>query len=195
MYTKTLLGLLLLSGTLSGCTTTEQPSGTASPTPVSESSPAAVVSATLAPRTVALTRTIENKDGSTTVATIYSDGTTSEERTFKSGPLSRATRTTNAEGQRTVRVTYRADAREVELQDESWADKAMDATGDALATAASKTKQGALEVGDKAEDVGAATKKGVKKGIREVGDKAEDVGGAVKKGAQKAGKKIGDIVH
>ena len=191
MHTKHLLGLLLVSGLLSACESTNQPPASPSPTPTLSSSPVAVVSPTVAPRTVATTRTIENKDGSTTVATIYSDGSSSEERTFKSGRLSRVRRDTAADGARSVHVTYRADNREVELQDKSWGEKAMDATGDALATAASKTKQGAIEVADKAEDVGDATKKGVKKGVNEVGDKAEDVGDAVKKGAKKVGKKLG----
>jgi len=191
MHTKMMMGLLLLSGLLAGCESMHQPPASPSPTPTLSSSPVAVVSPTVAAPTVATTRTIENKDGSTTVATIYSDGSSSEERTFKSGKLTRVTRKTSPAGERTVNVTYRADNREVELQDKTWAEKAMDATGDALATAASKTKQGAVEVADKAEDVGDATKKGVKKGVNEVGDKAEDVGDAVKKGAKKVGKKLG----
>jgi hypothetical protein len=213
MHWKSLMGLLLLSGLLSACEQISNSPAVPSPTPAV----VIVTSPTVAPvRTVTNTRTIENKDGSITLVTTYNDGTISEERTFKSGRLVRVARNTNAAGQRTVKVTYRADAREVELQDQSWADKAMDATGDALATAASKTKQGAIEVadkaedvgdatkkgvkkgvneaGDKAEDVGAATKKGVKKGVREVGDKAEDVGDAVKKGVKKVGKKVGDVV-
>lgn len=196
MHTKSLMGLLLMSGLLSACTSISNSPVSPSPTPTL-GTPAVVIvtSPTVAPApTVTNTRTIENKDGSTTLVTTYSDGTTREERTFKTGRLSRVTRNTNASGQRTMRVTYRADSREVEMQDASWVDKAMDATGDALATAASKTKQGAIEVADKAEDVGDATKKGVKKGVREVGDKAEDVGDAVKKGAKKVGKKVGDVV-
>ncbi len=189
MSTKCLMGLVLLSGLLSACTPTGTPPGTPSPTPT-------VVVVTPTPAiTVTNTRTIENKDGSTTLVTTYSDGTTSEERTFKSGRLAKVTRRNETGGTRTARVTYRDDSSEVALQDESWVDKAMDATGDALATAARKTKQGAIEVGDKAEDVGDATKKGVKKGVHEVGDKAEDVGSAVKKGAKKVGKKIGDAVR
>ena len=197
MHTKSLMGLLLMSGLLNACTSSGSPPVLPSPTPTL-GTPALVIvaSPTVAPvRIVTNTRTIENKDGSSTLVTTYNDGTITEERTFKSGRLTRVTRNTDAGGQRTVKVTYRADAREVELQDQSWAAKAMDATGEALATAASKTKQGAIEVADKAEDVGDATKKGVKKGVREVGDKAEDVGDAVKKGAKKVGKKIGDVVH
>lgn len=194
MHTKSLMGLLLLTGLLSACEPVSNSPALPSPTPTL-GSPAVTPSPVTAPtRTATNTRTIENKDGSTTLVTTYSDGTTSEERTFKSGRLTRVTRNTDAAGQRTVKVTYRADEREVELREASWVDKAMDATGEALATAASKTKQGAIEAADKAEDVGDATKKGVKKGVREVGDKAEDVGDAVKKGVKKVGKKVGDTV-
>ena len=69
-------------------------------------------------------------------------------------------------GVRTARVTYRDDSTDVEIKDESWIDKAMDATGDALATAAHKTKEGAKAAADKAEDVGDATKKGAKKAAK-----------------------------
>jgi hypothetical protein len=135
------------------------------------------------------------------LVTNYSDGSKTEVRTFQSGRLSRVTRDTSASGDRTVRVSYRKDSSEVEIKDPSWAEKAMDATGDALATAADKTKAGAREVADKAEDVGDATKKGArravdttKKGAVEAADKAEDVGDAVKKGAKKAGSKVKDVV-
>jgi len=60
----------------------------------------------------------------------------------------------------------------------------------APADANGQVKKGAREVGDKAEDVGDAVKKGAKKSARVTADKAEDVGSAVKKGAQKTGRKI-----
>lgn len=165
---------------------------TTTPTPMETASPAGTPIAGM--RTITGTNTIENKDGSTTVVTNYSDGSRTEVRTFKNGRLARVTRETNAAGARTARVTYREDSTEVEVDDPSWVEKAMDATGDALATAAHKTKAGVKkginETGDKAEDVGDATKKAA----REVGDKAEDVGDAVKKGAKKAGKKVKDVV-
>jgi hypothetical protein len=146
---------------------------TASSTP--EASPTEPTGA----RSVTGTNTVENSDGSTTVVINYSDGSRSEERTFKSGRLSKVTRETSANGTRAVRVTYRADGKEKELKDPSWIDKAMDATADAL-----------VEVADKAEDVGDATRQGA----REAADKAEDVGDAAKKGAKKAGRKIKDAV-
>ena len=130
-------------------------------------------------RAITGTTTAENRDSSTTVVINYSDGSRSEERTFKSGRLTKVTRETSANGTRAARVTYRADGKEKELKDPSWIEKAMNATAEAL-----------VEAADKAEDAGDATKKGA----REAADKAEDVGDAVKKGAKKAGRKIKDAV-
>jgi hypothetical protein len=111
--------------------------------------------------------------------------------------VAKVTRDTSPSGTRTARVTYRNKNDEVEIKDPNAVEKAMDATGDALSTAASKTtagvKTGATEVADKAEDVGDATKKGVKKGATEAADKAEDVGDAAKKGASTAAKTAGGI--
>ncbi|MEP7337692.1 MAG: hypothetical protein ABI977_08085 [Acidobacteriota bacterium] len=189
-------------------------------TPTTTATPMATVAPTNTPlaiiRSVTDTKTVENKDGSTTVVTMYSDGSKSEVRTFKSGQVAKVTRETPSTGPRTARVVYRDDSAEVEVQDESWVEKSMDATGNALATAARKTKagvkaaanetadkaedvgdatkKGARKTADKAEDVGSAIKKGVKKGASETADKAEDVGSAVKKGAKKAGSKIKDAV-
>ncbi|MDQ3013956.1 MAG: hypothetical protein M3X11_25045 [Acidobacteriota bacterium] len=193
---------------------------TSTPTPSTTATPVATVAPTNTPlaiiRSVTDTKTIENKDGSTTVVTMYSDGSKSEVRTFKSGRLAKVTRDTPSAGVRTARVTYRDDSTDVDVTDDSWVEKSMNATGDALATAARKTKAGAIEAADKAEDVGdavkkgtkkaasatadkaedvgSAIKKGVKKGAIETADKAEDVGDAVKKGAKKAGSKIKDAV-
>jgi hypothetical protein len=200
MKNQGLIALLLLIGLASACHDTNEPVSTApAPAMTPVASPSMVA---LPARTVSNTSTMENKDGSTTVVTTYSDGTKSEVRTFKTGRLSRVTRATNAAGQRTARVTYRDTDREVELRDESWVDKSMDATGAALVEVADKaedvgdaTKKGVKKIGDKAEDVGSAVKKGVKKGVNEVGDKAEDVGDAMKKGAKKVTKKTKEIVH
>ena len=169
-----------------------EPSSTTTPT----TTPTATIapSPTVLPRAAVNTNTIENKDGSTTVVTTYNDGTKTEIRTFKTGKLARVTRTTDASGTRTVHASYRADDTEVEIKDESWIDKSMDATGNALAIAADKTKAAAVETADKAEDVGDATKKGAKKVATETADKAEDVGDAVKKGAKKTAKKVKDVI-
>jgi hypothetical protein len=166
-------------------------------TMTASSTPETTPTGTTGARAVTGTTTVENGDGSKTVIINYSDGSRSEERTFKSGRLSKVTRETPANGTRAVRVTYRADGKEKELKDPSWIDKAMDATADALVEVADKaedvgdaTKKGAREAADKAEDVGDAAKKGA----REAADKAEDVGDAAKKGAKKAGRKIKDVV-
>lgn len=216
-------GLLFITGLLLAACQTTTPTNTTtttSPTPVAVVTGAATPIAVV--RSVTGTNTIENKDGSTTVVTNYSDGSKSEVRTFKTGRLTRVTRETPAGGTlpRRVRVVHRDDNAEVDVEDPNWVEKSMDATGDALATAASKTKagvktaasetadkaadvgnavkkgakKGASETADKAEDVGDAVKKGVKKGASETADKAEDVGGAIKKGAKKTGKFIKDVV-
>jgi hypothetical protein len=157
------------------------------------STPETTPTGTTGARAVTGTTIVENGDGSKTVVINYSDGSRSEERTFKSGRLSKVTRETSANGTRAVRVTYRADGKEKEVKDPSWIDKAMDATAGALVEVADKAedvgdgaKRGAREAADKAEDVGDAAKKGA----REAADKAEDVGDAAKKGAKKAGRKI-----
>jgi predicted glycosyl hydrolase (DUF1957 family) len=167
--------------------------GANSDTMRASSTPETTPTGTTGARAVTGTTTVENGDGSKTVVINYSDGSRSEERTFKSGRLSKVRRETSANGTRAVRVTYRADGKEKELKDPSWIDKAMDATADALVEVADKAedvgdaaKKGAREAADKAEDVGDAAKKGA----REAADKAEDVGDAAKKGAKKAGRKI-----
>jgi len=171
--------------------------GANSDTMRASSTPETTPTGTTGARAVTGTTSVENGDGSKTVVINYSDGSRSEERTFKSGRLSKVTRETSANGTRAVRVTYRADGKEKELKDPSWIDKAMDATADALIEVADKAedvgdgaKKGAREAADKAEDVGDAAKKGA----REAADKAEDVGDAAKKGAKKAGRKIKDAV-
>lgn len=176
------MGLTACEPATSPTTPTTTPTATIAPSP------------TALPRAAVNTSTIENKDGSTTVVTTYNDGTKSEVRTFKTGKLARVTRTTDASGARTVHASFRADDTEVEIKDESWIEKSMDATGNALAVAADKTKAAAIETADKAEDVGDATKKGVKKAASETADKAEDVGDAVKKGAKKTAKKVKDVI-
>lgn len=215
--------LLFITGLLLVACQTTTPTNT---TTTTSPTPAAVVTGSGTPvavvRSVTGTNTIENKDGSTTVVTNYSDGSKSEVRTFKAGRLTRVTRETPAGGAkpRSVRVVYREDDAEVDVDDPNWVEKSMDATGDVLATAGRKTKagvktgvsetadkaedvgdavkkgarKGASETADKAEDVGDAVKKGVKKGASETADKAEDVGDAIKKGAKKTGRAIKDAV-
>jgi hypothetical protein len=123
------------------------------------------------------------------------DGVKTETRTFKD-PNSRIEKVvvTTREGKRTARVYYRdKTAREL---DKSNAERALDATGDALVTAGGKVVDVSKDVGsavaDKAGDVGGATVNGAKKVGSVVGDKAEDVGGATVNGAKKVGSVVGD---
>ena len=123
------------------------------------------------------------------------DGVKTETRTFKD-PNSRVEKVvvTTRDGKRMARVHYRdKTARDL---DESNAERALDATGDALVTAGGKvvdvSKTVGSEVGDKAEDIGGATVDGAKKVGSVVGDKAEDVGGATVNGAKKVGSVVGD---
>ncbi len=180
---------------LGGCHSTDTASTTAPTTTITPLTSVTPINSPVAiMRTVTDTRTVENKDGSTTVVTMYSDGSKSEVRTFKNGRLARVTRETPVTGTRTARVTYRDDSTDVEIHDENWVEKAMDATGDALVTVGRKTKAGAIKAADKAEDIGGAVKKGTKKAASETADKAEDVGDAIKKGAKKTGHAIKDAV-
>jgi gas vesicle protein len=132
------------------------------------------------------------------VRTEAAGGVTTETRTFKD-PKSRVERVvvTTRDGKRTARVYYRD--RTVRELPENDVERALSATGDALASAGGKVVDVSKEVGgavaDKAEDVPSeaddaarAAGRATKKAGAEVGDKAEDVGGATVNGAKKAGK-------
>jgi len=188
MKTVSILTVLLIGGLMFAACESNSTVTEVSPSPTVVASPTAM------PRVATSTNSIENSDGSTTVVTTYSDGSKTEVRSFRTGKLASVSRTTDPSGARSVRVTYRADNSEVELDDDTWFDKAMDSTGDALATAGNKTKAAAVETADKAEDVGDAVKKGAKKAASETADKAEDVGDAVKKGTKKTVKKVKDVI-
>ena len=111
---KILTFTLLLGGLIfTACDPHSSPAPTTTPTATIVPSP------TVMPRTIVSTNTIQNKDGSTTVVTAYSDGSKTEVRTFRSGRLARVTRITDPSGARTVRANYRADESEVEIKDES----------------------------------------------------------------------------
>lgn len=185
-----LIALLILGSSLAGCgsNTESQPSTNTSSAPES-TAPAATSSAEPA---VVKTETTELDDGSTIVTKTYADGSKTEERSFKSGPLVTAKRQTTAGGESTVRVRHRESGEEVEIEDRSWVEKSMDATGDALATAASKTKGGVETAVDKTKDgtmtAAEKTKEGAQKTGSVVKEGAQKTGSAVKEGAQKVGK-------
>lgn len=155
------------------------------------SSPTTATPATpTAEPTVVKTESSELADGSTLVVKTYSDGTKTEERSFKTGPLTKVERRTAKDGATTAYVTRREGGEEVEIKDRSWVEKSMDATGDALATAASKTKEGVETAAEK-------TKEGAKTAVEKTKEGAQKTGSAVKEGAEKVGKglkKVGEKV-
>lgn len=149
-------------------------------------------------------REIEKEDGSVVTETKAPDGTVTEIRTFETGEVARVTRTTPSTGRRTATVEFR-DGRKVDLEDDNDIEQAMDATGDAIADAATRAwdaaKEIGEEVGDKTEDVagktvdvtkdiGSKVGKGAKTGAEKVKDAAGDTAEAVGKGVKKVGKKI-----
>jgi hypothetical protein len=187
---KTLMpALCLLAGLLTACSTSDQPVPATTPTPIPTLGSVATPTPMPAP-TVLKTETKNRADGSEVVTTYYSDNSKREVRTFKKGALVSVERKTSADGTVNAKVVRRADNSEIEVNDKSWIDKSMDATGDALATAASKAKDVGEKVGDTtkeaAKDVGGAVKEG-----------AEKTGSAAEKGAKEAGKgakKVGETV-
>jgi Mg2+ and Co2+ transporter CorA len=118
------------------------------------------------------------------VTTSEENGVRTETRTFTTGRVERVVVTTR-DGKRSARVYMRTG--EVRDLPENRVDTALEATGDAIAEAATevadKTEDAAKETADKAKDIGS-----------EVGDKAEDVGDATKKGVKKTGSKIKDAL-
>ncbi len=173
----------------------------ASPTPSPSAAAVVVASPTPVPITVGDTKTIANKDGSTTVVTTFSDGSKREERIFTRGEISRVRRSTSAAGAKTARVTYRKDNSEAEIKDASWVDKSMDATSDALVVAAKKTAEGATTAGVKTAEgatvAGKKTAEGAKiagektaSAAKTVGEKTAEGAKEVGKGAKKLGEKL-----
>ncbi len=166
---------------------------------------------------VTSTRTIKNKDGSTTIESLHVDGSKTEVRTFPTSSthsVAKVTRTTSPSGAKTATVTHKDDT-SGELKDKSMTDKAMTATGDALSTAEKETVSGVKTAADATEKAavtaGKATAEGAKtaasetaKGAEKVGDATVDgakkVGSATAKGAEAAGKatvdgakKVGEV--
>jgi hypothetical protein len=180
--------VLLLACTIwaTGCADHSQPAGTTTSTTTATQN----------------AQQVEKDDGSMVATTTAADGTKTEVRTFKSGEVTRVTRTTKPGARRTASVELR-DGRKADLEDDSDVERVIDASADWLVGAADKTwsatKTVGKEVADKSEDVadktvdtskdvGKKVVKGTKAGVRETGDKAEDVGDAVGKAAKKVGK-------
>jgi len=132
------------------------------------------------------TQVVQKSDGSKVETKTAADGTRTEVRTFASGDVSRVTRTTPPGGKPRVVVELR-NGKKTEFEDQSDIDRAMEATGDAIAYAAQKTwdatKKIGGEIGDKAKDLANKTV-----------DTTKDVGNKVDKEAKKAAKKAKDKV-
>jgi len=147
---------------------------------------------------------IKLDDGSTLTVSQLPDGTRTEVWTFESGEVARVTRTTPTSGKSTATVEFRDD-RKVEVEDESFVERAMDATGDAIATTAnniwetSKDVGGAVgeksgsvaeKVADTSVDVGKAVGKGAKTGAKATAKGAKTGAKATAKGAKEVGKGV-----
>jgi hypothetical protein len=166
MKKRILIATLCLAGSLAAaCSSTDQTASKPTTTPT-----LAQVSPTLAPSpTVVKTENKTHTDGSEIVVKHHSDGSKHEHRTFKKGPLVSVTRKTHADGTATAHAVHRDDNTEAEITEKPWVEKAMDATGDALAKAAKKSKDIGEKVGDEAKkDV-----KAIGKGLKKVGEKVK----------------------
>lgn len=139
------------------------------------------------------------------IVTTEADGVRTQTRTFSNNPrVQRVVVTTDTRtGKRTARV-YTTGGQVRDLP-ESEVDRALTATGEAVADAAGAVADKAEDVGrpvaDKAEDIGREAADKAEDVGRGAADKAEDVGRPVVRGAKKVGektvdgaKKVGDAV-
>jgi hypothetical protein len=133
---KTLMpALCLLAGLLSACSTSDQPVPATTPTPI----PLVATPTPMPAPTVVKTETKNRADGSEVVTTYYPTIASGRFVPLKGcSGLGRAEDECRWHSQRKGGPT--ADNSEIEVNDKSWIDKSMDATGDALATAASKQR-------------------------------------------------------
>jgi hypothetical protein len=153
--------------------------------------------------TSSTTTTTTNTSDASEITRTEENGAVTQTRTFKSGRVEKVVVTTR-EGKRTARV-YARDTGEIRALPEDKIDTALNATGDAIASAAGF-------VADKAGDVGHATVEGGRtvidktaEGAKTAGQKtaegAKAVGGATAEGAKTVGdktvegaKKVGSAV-
>ncbi|HYG10443.1 MAG TPA: hypothetical protein VD835_10885 [Pyrinomonadaceae bacterium] len=130
------------------------------------------------------------------IVTTEADGVRTQTRTFSNNPrVQRVVVTTDTRtGKRTARV-YTTGGQVRDLP-ENEVDRALTATGEAVADAAGVVADKAEDVGreaaDKAEDVGREAADKAEDVGRGAADKAEDVGRPVVKGAKKVGEKTVD---
>src|SRR5882672_2568370 len=142
------------------------------------------------------TTTTPGPDNSDITTTTDKNGVKTETRTFRNNPRVSRVVVTTSNGTRTVKV-YSPSGEERELK--SQPEKALDATGDAIAdaagwvkdksvTAADKTKEGAKTVADKTVDTTKTITNKTKAGTKTVVDET-------KEGVRKTGKQIKKIVN
>jgi hypothetical protein len=157
--------------------------------------------------TATTTTTTAGPDNSDITTTTDKNGVKTETRTFRNNPRVSKVVVTTSNGTRTVKV-YSPSGEERELK--SQPEKALDATGDAIAdaagwakdksvTAADKTKEGATTVADKTVDT---SKKVADKTVdtsKTVANKskagAKTVVDETKEGVRKTGKQINKILN
>ena len=140
------------------------------------------------------------------ITTANENGVRTETRTFRDNPRVSKVVVTTREGNRTVKV-YSASGEEREMK--SAPERALDATGNAIADSvgfvkdksidvADKTKEGAKTVADKTVDTTKTVVDKTKQGTRAVADKTVDttktVAGKTKTAAKKTGRAIRKVV-
>lgn len=185
--------LCLMGGLLAACSQADQPTSTTTSTAVVKPSAtvAAIVVATPVPApSVVRTETRAHTDGSQIVIRHHSDNSRHELRTFTKGPLVSVKRETKADGTVTAHVVHREDNVETEIKDKPWIEKAMDATGDALAKGVKKTKDVGEKVGETAAKDAKAVGSAVKEGAEAVGSEVKKDAKEVGRGAKKVGEKV-----
>jgi len=146
--------------------------------------------------TATTTTTTAGPDNSDITTTTDKNGVKTETRTFRNNPRVSKVVVTTSNGTRTVKV-YSPSGEERELK--SQPEKALAATGDAIAdaagwvkdksvTAADKTKEGAKTVADKTVDTSKTVANKSKAGAKTVADET-------KEGVKKTGKQIKKILN
>lgn len=150
-------------------------------TACSEHKPGATGEATLTK-----TETSTLQDGSTLLTKSYSDGSKIEERTFPSGPLTKARRVIKADGSTKAYITHRDDNIEVEISHLPITERFLIATGDVLSAGIRGVKAVGTEIKEDAQKVEAAVEKGAEKIEKEAEREA--------KGAKEGGQILKDKV-
>lgn len=124
------------------------------------------------------------------ITTTTENGVKTETRTFKdNGRVSKVVATTTKDGNRAVKV-YSKSGEEREMKSEP--EKAMSASGDAIADAAGFTKDKTVDVADKSKDIGVKVGDKTKDGAVAVKDKTVDLSLAVADKSKAGAKTVAD---